>query len=169
MSYSISSPASLERAQSTVSLQRTQCSVVSSLRKLRPSLRLNFSDFQILLSSSGCLSELFFTLALLHACSPDMSGLSTALLPRLFSLSQLTLPTFLTDLKIISSPPPPPMAFQWELILRGYQRWPQSCSSRHRFQTRSLLFCKRSLAFFTPRGIPFNLAGLKASCWTTTS
>lgn len=65
LSYRINSAAPLERGrQPTSSVQAARCSVISSLRELMSSLRWNFFHFQLLLSSSGCLSEQFFMLAL---------------------------------------------------------------------------------------------------------
>lgn len=139
--------------------------VVSSLRELRSSLGMNLFDFQVWPSISGCLSEVFLPFDF-PACL-DWAQLSPK---TVFSLSQLLLPTFLAALKII-------LFFFFfphgittvRAHLERLSRWPWSRSSRHCFQTQSWLFWKHSLAFFTPRGIPFNLAGLKASCWTMTS
>lgn len=160
MSYSRSSKA-LERGESTISLSLWP--VVSSLRELRSSLEVNLiSKYD---HPSLGVSELFFPFDF-PACLDSAQPFPKTVL----SLSQLLLPTLLAALKII------PFFFLFphgittvRAHLERLSPCPWSRSSRHCFQTQSWLFCKHSLEFLPPRGIPFNLAGLKASCWTMTS
>lgn len=164
MSYSISSKAHLERAQSTISLQ-TACGLLSPA-----------------LGSWGLVWGWIYLISKYYHPSLGVSLNSSHLIshhvwPQHSSLPRLHFPCpscyylpFLTALKIILFLFPFPHGITTvRAHLERLSRWPWSRSSRHCFQTQSWLFSKHSLAFFTPRGIPFNLAGLKASCWTMTS
>lgn len=132
-------------------------STLSCLRDLRYGLRLIFFYFHLLLSSSGCFSELFMFALPTHLDSTQQSSEDcVSPVP-----TDITLHTFLMDLKIGS-------------FLAFYGTAKRVCLERLSQMTlktllkmlllNSSLSCTHSLAFFTPRGIPFNLAGLKASC-----